>query len=470
MKGVLLRICVLALGTFVAVGALVLINFLAGPSADHKKYTFGVNVPPLFVDCSSTTVCTNDIYAKIGQAVPQTFNKHKQIGVFRVIVFGESSVTGWPDEKWGGFPRLLRDRLQKNGIQIEIINAGVSGFHSGKIRAVFNQTLALKPDLVVFYMGHNEYGHYLWNRFYLNIPPFLMKIIAPLTFSHLMMRLTRENQVQMAHFVTNPFVFQRHAFIPFGDSWKRARIPQTNLLISPDQKYYRDILDKIPKMPAPSWRRSVTNELYLSKFFFRMNMKSMLEECRKRKIPAIVCTVSSNLRDFPPLVNFHGKELSDAELAAFEEGMARAKSFLMARQGPQAELGFKKALSIDPSYAEAHFLLAHACLLQGKRQEAKEHYLLARDLSPAYCSVQRAPSSLNELLRIMAKPPAVTLVDTEQMFFDQSADGIPGLDVFLDNLHPNKKGAELIAKCLYPAILEIFDKWKVDDAEGAFRK
>jgi len=62
----------------------------------------------------------------------------------------------------------------------------------------------------------------------------------------------------------------------------------------------------------------------------------------------------------------------------------RAKSIAFSRRSPAAEAAFRKAVSLDPSYAQAHRLLGIVLASSGRHEEARTSMRRARELDPLY--------------------------------------------------------------------------------------
>lgn len=75
----------------------------------------------------------------------------------RVLVFGGSSVVLPVYER--SFPALLEQRLKEMGhADAQVVNLGVPGYDSTAILERLRVSLPrFRPDLVIFYMGHNDY-------------------------------------------------------------------------------------------------------------------------------------------------------------------------------------------------------------------------------------------------------------------------------------------------------------------------
>ncbi|MDX6769545.1 MAG: SGNH/GDSL hydrolase family protein [Elusimicrobiota bacterium] len=77
----------------------------------------------------------------------------------RVFVYGGSSVAGAPWGPWASFVRSLDDQLKalaRPGVEVEVMNFGVSSLSSSRIAAMVEWTIEDAPDLIVVYAGHNE--------------------------------------------------------------------------------------------------------------------------------------------------------------------------------------------------------------------------------------------------------------------------------------------------------------------------
>lgn len=92
-----------------------------------------------------------------GSARPAVFTASPAEGTVRVAVLGESSVFGADYLSEDTFARLLGVRLEERlGAPVEVLNGGVGGVVSDEILQFTHEMLATSPDLVVFYLGHND--------------------------------------------------------------------------------------------------------------------------------------------------------------------------------------------------------------------------------------------------------------------------------------------------------------------------
>ena len=90
---------------------------------------------------------------------PQKFSAIKSKNTFRIFCLGGSTTAGFPYEMNVPFPQQLKFILEDNYSEkkIEVINLGLSAINSFTILDWIPQILNHEPDLIIIYMGHNEY-------------------------------------------------------------------------------------------------------------------------------------------------------------------------------------------------------------------------------------------------------------------------------------------------------------------------
>jgi|UniRef100_A0A7C5AMZ8 lysophospholipase L1-like esterase len=88
--------------------------------------------------------------------LPQSFQRKRPPGVFRVFVIGDS-VTRGPSLKQA-YPWFLQEELQRQGIDAEVLNLGVAGNGARRSRLIFLKILDYDPSLIVLHVNNsNEY-------------------------------------------------------------------------------------------------------------------------------------------------------------------------------------------------------------------------------------------------------------------------------------------------------------------------
>ena len=87
------------------------------------------------------------------------FRKEKLPQTFRVMCLGSSTMFGTPYDMNANIPGILRRQLRHRypKTEWEVMNCGASAINSNVVRDLAPDLLAFRPDLVLIYMGHNEY-------------------------------------------------------------------------------------------------------------------------------------------------------------------------------------------------------------------------------------------------------------------------------------------------------------------------
>jgi tetratricopeptide (TPR) repeat protein len=108
-------------------------------------------------------------------------------------------------------------------------------------------------------------------------------------------------------------------------------------------------------------------------------------------------------------------------------------------------------VELDAAHAATHYHLGRALEASGRLDEAIASYERARDLD---ANPFRAHSSFNEIVRRVSRTfDNVKLIDAEKLFREASAPHAPGFDLFLDYVHPTRKGNTILAKAVFDAMV-----------------
>ncbi|MDP6060723.1 MAG: hypothetical protein QGH33_17590, partial [Pirellulaceae bacterium] len=183
---------------------------------------------------------------------------------------------------------------------------------------------------------------------------------------------------------------------------------------------------------------------------YRESIRYMVQQASRRDVTVLLLTVPVNLRDWLPTVS-HNRQ-TGTQRENWEKLYRQARKHLLASQFDDGIRTIADAIAIEPDHAESYFWLGQMQKATGNTTEALESYRRAKDLD---YNPFRAHSLFNEALREIAREyPHVTLVDLAKAFPSSSASGLPGFDLFLDYVHPNKQGNLLIAQKVFGALLQ----------------
>ncbi|MGE5429647.1 MAG: GDSL-type esterase/lipase family protein [Syntrophomonadaceae bacterium] len=220
--------------------------------------------------------------------IPDGFQMQKSDTTFRIFVLGESSTAGWPYAPNASFSRHLQRKLTLlyPHRRIEIINLGMTAVNTYTMRDLMPDVLEEKPDLILFYNGHNEYYGTLGagssesfgkSRFLVN----------------LMLKLERFKAFQLTESLVRYIGGIFHKAAP----------------ASPDGSNETLMAKMVGESLIPY--NSDTFQAGLDQF--EGNMRDMLEMARKAGVPVVLGTLASNIRDQAPFVSVNGTGLPRAD-------------------------------------------------------------------------------------------------------------------------------------------------------------
>ena len=342
--------------------------------------------------------------------------KDKPANTLRVVVLGESAAQGIPVPTFG-FANQLRVQLRARypGREIEVLNTGIVAINSHVVYQVARDLVPFHPDLFVVYMGNNEVvGPYGPGCAYLSDTPPLWVI-----------RLS---------------VFARSTRIGQGLSWILARAA----LHSGKAAEWGGMAMFVQNaVRGDDPRLDVVYQNY------RQNLRDIVHLAMDAGAKTLLCTVVSNLKDCPPLLSVHRPGLAPAELAAWEEKFTQGR--LSWKLGdPDARPALEAALKIDPTYADAWYMLGSLALAEGEAGRAREDLVQAQHWDALRF---RPDPRINEIVRQVAAQsgPSVGLLDAAlEMGSDPQSVGprLAGREILFEHVHFDWAGNEAIAAAM----------------------
>jgi tetratricopeptide (TPR) repeat protein len=340
------------------------------------------------------------------------FRKKKGAQTFRVMCLGESSMFGTPYDMNANIPGIVRKQLRAlfPEREIEVVNWGASAINSNVIVNFLDPVLEYEPDLVLVYMGHNEfYGPDGIGA------SFLERHFPGLT------------QVKYA---LNDFRLVKAFRGLLQPSQKDAKV-ELNLM--------RQVSgESLVPLGSPDAARVLDR--------FEKNLREMLRSLRERGVPAIVSDVGSNLL-FPPFV-------SDSLLGVgnSEATIAQLRSDCLAGVHEKVIASARGMLPANENNPSLNFWLGKALYQSGKPEEARPYLMRARDNDLLKF---RAPGAVNAIIRRVCGENNTPIVFADSMLSARSPGGIPGEEMYWEHLHPTAKGYYLIASLFIQKILEL---------------
>ncbi len=323
----------------------------------------------------------------------QYFLAEKAPGQRRIVFIGGSSAAGFPYGRWGAPAAMLQQRLKRLYPEqnIEVINLAMAAINSYTLLDISDEVIALKPDLVLLYAGHNEFLGVMgvgsaFAGEYSHATKLLYLKLRKLALFQALQRVyasvsppadLQPDRTMMAQIA-------RHTEIAHNSALFKAGIAQ-----------------------------------------FTANMGLLLSKYQAAGIPVLLSTIASNEADQPPFVS--------ARPALPEPDV----------------LQLQRALAAKPDIASWHFQLAALYRHQNAPGQALHHYQLAREHDLLRF---RAPLAVNEAINELSKAFAAPLVDGEALLRRHSPDGIIGKQLMLEHLHPNQLGYFWLAEAFLAAV------------------
>lgn len=349
---------------------------------------------------------------------PQTFSAQKPSGTFRIFCLGGSTTAGFPFDYQVPFPAQLRMLLSQYYPQsrFEVINVGLSAVNSFTVLDFLPEILENEPDLIILYMGHNEfYGAYGSAS--------TISIGRNATLIRFYLRLQKLHLVQMTRALIS-------ALSP--TTLKDAR--HTTLM-------EKVIGQKTILYDSPLYRKTLYN--------FRENLELILNSCRKAGVPVFLSTLVCNIRNLPPMGSYE-QEISDPRRQALRDSLITRTNGLL-QQG-HYETALPLALELfnsDSLSADNWFRLGQIYARSGDSIMAARYLTGAKDRDIVRF---RASEEMNQIIRELADQYQITLTDIKSAFDARSPLRISGDEWLCDHLHPNPDGYYLMAQC-YAALI-----------------
>lgn len=324
------------------------------------------------------------IVKNVPSSIEDVFDKEKQPNAFRVFVLGESSAAGYPFMPLGSFSRYIRKRLELTypNNKIEVVNIGLTAVNSYTIRDFIPEVLNQKPDLILIYTGHNEYYGALGIGS-------MESLGNSRTFVNLILYLNKFKTTQLI----------RDFLQWFAGLFSPSESTKSGTLMS------RMAKEQYIAFDSKDYEAGLTQ--------FEDNMRDVIEMIKKAKVPVILGTLTSNLKDQKPFISVKHQTL------------------------PSADQVFKEAQS---AYASRNYKSAQFLFRKAKDLDALRF---------------RAPEAINKESQDLGKEFKIPIADVDSLFNAVSTNGIVGNNLMTDHLHPTLQGYQLMGKLFYEKMEEM---------------
>ena len=318
-------------------------------------------------------------------SINDVFDKVKKQNSFRVFVLGESSAAGYPFMPLGSFSRYIRKRLEVTypNNTIEVVNLGLTAINSYTIRDFIPEMIEQKPDLVLIYTGHNEYYGALGVGS-------MESLGSSRTFIKLALYL---NKFKTTELVRNFIQWFAGLIMPADESAKSGTLMS------------RMAKDQYISFGSDNYKAGLDQ--------FDNNMRDVIGMIKTARVPVVIGTLASNLKDQKPFVSIKNGKY------------------------PPADQVYKEAQAAysEKNYRAAEFLYRKARDLDGLRFRATEDF--------------------NKSIKKFGAEFGVPVADVDSLFNDESPNGIAGDNLMTDHLHPTLHGYQLMGKLFFEKMIKM---------------
>jgi len=347
-----------------------------------RLFSYGQDIP-MWVTAEEGELMLNPVVAgryfntvkNVPSSIGDLFDSIKKPNAFRIFVLGESSAAGYPFMPMGSFSRYIRKRLELAYPErkIEVINISLTAICSYTIRDFIPEVIKQNPDLILIYTGHNEYYGALGVGS-------MESFGSSSTIVNIILKL---DKFRTAHLLKN--FIQWTAGMFSGNAETR-----TGTLMS------RMAKDQSIALNSYSYNSGISQ--------FEGNMSDVFEMTKKAKVPVLIGTLTSNLKDLTPFIS-----IKDNKNPAASEIFIKAKDAYNSGNYKIADSLFRYAKDLD----ELRF---------------------------------RAPEEINRTIKKLGRNYGVSVVDVDSAFCTWSPNGIVGNNLMTDHLHPTLHGYQLMGR------------------------
>jgi tetratricopeptide (TPR) repeat protein len=389
-------------------GLLAVVGVRRGAYADDPYVGFS-STSPLFVERTGTDGAAEMVTAdnKLSLFNPQHFPLRKGEAV-RIFCVGGSTTFGRPYGDTTSFCGWLRELLPvaDPSRRWEVVNAGGVSYASYRVALLMEELIKYQPDVFVVYSGHNEF---LERRTYPQIIA-MPKVVRGL----------------------GSVVSKTRIWTAMSTVARRVSDRPSSPVNNPDllNEEVTTLLDNAVGPSAYTRDDELAGKILQH---YRYNLSRMIDIAASVGAETVLITPASNLRDSRPFKSEHRPDLSEEDRLTIEGLLERAQAAHAEGRLGESLAEVDEAAVLDPRYAQLAYLQGRLLDEAENWREARSAFERARDED--VCPL-RAPGRVAGIVREVASERGVLLVDFEALVDARSEHGIPGIESFLDHVHP----------------------------------
>jgi hypothetical protein len=359
----------------------------------------------------------------------QNFNR-KSPDTFRIFTVGGSAMFGWGfgDPFHWNAAALLGKFLSTRfpGRRIEVINAAGLSWGSSRVAPLVHELVRYNPDLIIVYSGNNEFHEYGAYHDVVERPISIRKMIE------------------------------------IGERSRFFLVLQTILVdIQIRTGAKEDIGETCRDLDGKEYAH--LREIY------RCNLEDIIKTARTSGAKVLLTTIPVNLKANPDNrydwlwdASHHGSNLDESGLARWNTAWKEGLLAMEKKEWVRGLACFSQARNIDPEYAETTHWQGACLENMGRYDQAYEKYWEYID------RVHRLSNrDLEADVRATALGMGASLFDARGLFEARSPHRLTNYTLFVDSMHPNKRGHALLAEGLAGPVTDIILRKYPSWASGA---
>lgn len=375
---------------------------------------------PLFIRAADRYVTDS---RKLSFFNEQRFDAAKDADTYRIFCLGGSTTFGRPYDHRTAYPQWLQAYLEQAhpDRKWQVINCGGISYASYRLALLCDELVQYEPDLLIIYTGHNEF---LEERTYGEMRDWS--------------RTFRET-VKLASY--------SRIYGLLDAAYTRLNAPP-----KPETELSKEVNTILEHTNGPeSYHRNVQLREQVQQHY-EFSLRRMAHAAATCGARLILVQPASNLRDFSPFKSENSR-LTAAQHQQWQVLFDDGGRLLQKEQFEQARKTLLQAEEIDPSHADLLFLIGSAAFRLEEHAAAQEYFRRARDED--VCPL-RAPSEIHEIVERVGKDYKLDVIDYPDLLrahtLAAEGHGIPGLDSFLDHVHPRVEAHAVLGAALYDAM------------------
>lgn len=211
--------------------------------------------------------------------------KNKPKNSYRIIALGASSGAGYPYQNSGSFTKYLRKSFEysRPNKKIEIANISMAAINSYTIRDLLPNLLKKQPDLIIMYLGHNEYYGALGVAS-------MQSFSSSKFFTKIILWLKQFRVYQLIDNIIRLLFSSSTSNDAHNKKTLMAQVVKEKLIEYDSELYYKGIKQ------------------------FESNLREIFELCKEKNVEIVIGTLVSNLKDLNPFEPIENNKYGSSKL------------------------------------------------------------------------------------------------------------------------------------------------------------